>query len=210
MADRDWERELADIDRRLAGIPDAPAPPPATPAPRGRAVPPAAPGQRSPTPAPVPHVPAPQAPQAPRAQRSLGTPAAAPGRRAWRVQLALLLRLAVGAAVVAALIYWPYAAACGAGLAVYLALVGALGLAGVATATSAWRHRAPFVHVLGLAMMVAAAVLGAREVLPRVGYAIPTMERPAAWSCDAVPVAPAPVTAPAITPPFTLPPPSAR
>jgi hypothetical protein len=89
----------------------------------------------------------------------------------------------LGAGVVAALIYWPYPAACGAGLAVYLGLVAALGLAGVATSTSAWRHRAPFVHFLGLTMLAAAAVLGAREVLPRVGYAVPTPGTPATWAC---------------------------
>jgi hypothetical protein len=112
----------------------------------------------------------------------VGTPAA-PGRRSWRAQVALLFRLALGAAVVAALVYWPYPAACGAGLAVYLGLVAALGLAGLGTSTSAWRHRAPFVHVLGLAMITAAAVLGAREVLPRVGYAVPVAGVPATWQC---------------------------
>jgi hypothetical protein len=91
----------------------------------------------------------------------------------------------LGTGIVAALIEWPYPAACGAGLGVYLGLVGALGLAGVTTSTSAWRHRAPFVHLLGLAMVVAAAVLGAREVLPRVGYAVPAPGTPATWACEA-------------------------
>jgi hypothetical protein len=171
MPDPEWERELADIDRRLASVPEPeqaagargvrPAPPAALPA-----------APRAATPAP--------------AGRALGTPAAA-GRRSWRAQFALLLRLAVGAAVVAALVYWPYPAACGAGLAVYLGLVAALGVAGVATSTSAWRHRAPFVHLLGLAMVVAAAVLGAREVLPRVGYAVPAPGAAATWGCPVAP-----------------------
>lgn len=117
----------------------------------------------------------------PVAARSVGSPGA--GRRSWKAQLAMLFRVLVGAAVVAALIYWPYPVACGAGLAVYLGLVAALGLAGVATSTSAWRHRAPFVHLLGLAMVVASAVLAAREVLPRVGYAVPTAGVPATWVC---------------------------
>jgi hypothetical protein len=126
----------------------------------------------------------------------VGTPAAAPGRRSWRAQFALLFWLALGVAVVAALIAWPYPARCGAGLGYYLALVGALAAAGVATSASAWRHRAPFVHVLGLAMVAAAAVLGARDVLPRVGYAIPSAEHPASWSC-AVDPGPAPAATPA-------------
>jgi hypothetical protein len=183
MADRDWERELADIDRRLASIPEtppdaAPAPPP----PEGRraAAPPRA---AAPRPAAARPVETPAAAAARPAGRAIGTPAAEAGRRSWRAQLALLLRLAFGAAAVVALIYWPYPAACGAGLAVYLGLVGVLGLAGIATSTAAWRHRAPFVHVLGLAMLTAAAVLGAREVLPRVGYAVPTAGVPVTWSC---------------------------
>jgi hypothetical protein len=119
------------------------------------------------------------------AGRTVGTPSPGPGRRGWRAQIALLLRVLLGTGIVAALIEWPYPAACGAGLGVYLGLVGALGLAGVTTSTSAWRHRAPFVHLLGLAMVVAAAVLGAREVLPRVGYAVPAPGTPTTWACEA-------------------------
>lgn len=166
MSDRDWDRELADIDRRLgAGSPEAAA----------------ARGARAPASAVPPLQGA--AVDAVPPRRSVGTPAGAPGRRSWRAQLALLLRLVIGVAVVAALVYWPYPARCGAGLAYYLVLVAALAVAGLTTATSAWRHRAPFVHVLGLVMLAAAAVLGARDVLPRVGYAVPTAEHPAAWSC---------------------------
>jgi len=117
------------------------------------------------------------------AGRRIGTPADVPGRRSMRTQVALLLRLAFGAAVVAALIYWPYPARCGLGLSYYLALVSVLGLAGLATSVAAWRHRAPFVHALGVVMIAGAGVLGAREVLPKVGYAFPTVEHPASWSC---------------------------
>jgi hypothetical protein len=100
-----------------------------------------------------------------------------------RTQLALLLRLAFGAAVVAALIYWPYPARCGLGLGYYLALVSVLGLAGLATSVAAWRHRAPFVHLLGLVMIAGAGALGAREVLPKIGYAFPTPDHTASWRC---------------------------
>ena len=57
-----------------------------------------------------------------------------------------------------------------------------LGLAGLATSVSAWRHRAAFVHALGIAMITGAGVLAAREVLPKVGYAFPTPTHPASWS----------------------------
>lgn len=166
MADRNWERELAEIDRRLGSIPEEPVP--AAPAPaRARALPPAA------------SAPAPTAAAAER--RTIGTPA--PGRRGWRTQLALLLRVLVSAGIVAALLYWPYASRCGVQLAYYLALVGALGLTGLWTSVAAWRHRAAFVHLLGLATLAGAVVLGAREVLPKTGYAVPSPAHPASWSC---------------------------
>jgi hypothetical protein len=85
---------------------------------------------------------------------------------------------------VTALLYWPYPSRCGVQLGYYLALVGVLGLTGLWTSVAAWRHRAAFVHLLGLTALVAAAVLGAREVLPKVGYAVPSPAHPAAWSCS--------------------------
>lgn len=164
MSNRDWDKELAEIDRRLASVPDEPQAP-----------------ERS-TPAPV-AAPSPQSPPAAQPARRLGTPAATPGRRAMRTQIALLARLAFGAAVIAALVYWPYPARCGLGLGYYLALVSVLGLAGLATSVASWRHRAPLVHLLGILMLGAAGALGAREVLPKVGYAFPTPEHPASWRC---------------------------
>jgi hypothetical protein len=94
-----------------------------------------------------------------------------------------LLRLAFGAAIIAALVYWPYPARCGLGLGYYLALVGVLAIAGLWTSVAAWRHRAPLVHLIGLTMLVAAGGLGAREVLPKIGYAFPTETHPADWRC---------------------------
>jgi hypothetical protein len=126
---------------------------------------------------------------APTPRRTVGTAAASPGSRGWRAQFALLFWLALGVAVVAALIMWPYPARCGIGLGYYLAVVGALAAAGALTAASAWKHRAPFIHLLGLAMVAAAGVVGARDVLPRVGYAIPSAEHPASWACAVDPAA---------------------
>lgn len=169
MSDRDWDRELAAIDRRLGAVPDPPVTPAqagATPAPPGALV--------------TPDTGQPVLP--PATGRTIGTPAPS-GRRSWRAQFALLFRLVLGVAVVAALIYWPYSARCGVDLGYYLGLVALLGLVGVATSTSAWRHRSSVVHILGLAMVAGAVTLGAREVLPKVGYAIPSLAHPAAWSC---------------------------
>jgi hypothetical protein len=175
MSNRDWDKELAEIDRRLAAVPEEPqrqaAPTVVRPDPprsTGGGALPAAP---------------PASGQAAAAPRRVGTPAEAAGRRSMRTQLALLLRLAFGAAIIAALIYWPYPARCGVGLGYYLALVGVLAIAGLWTSVAAWRHRAPLVHLIGLTMLVAAGGLGAREVLPKIGYAFPSETHPADWRC---------------------------
>ena len=195
MAASDWEKELADIDRRLASIPDAPtggpadarrgAPSPNAPrAPGGWSSLPEAPspGARAPQPVAPPSPRAPLAPDSARHGVSGNDPAAAP--RGWRTRLVLLLRLVLGLAVVAALVLWPYPTRCGVELGYYLAGVGVLALAGMTTMSSAWRHRAPLVHLAGLLMLASAAVLGAREILPKTGYAYPTPEHPVAWSCS--------------------------
>ena len=175
MSNRDWDKELAEIDRRLASVPDAPQ---TEPVPAAQRQAPA----RSAGAVPMSAGAATAAPAA-SAPRRLGTPAEAAGRRSMKTQLALLLRLAFGAAIIAALVYWPYPARCGVGLGYYLALVGVLAIAGLWTSIAAWRHRAPLVHLLGLTMLVAAGGLGAREVLPKLGYAFPTEAHPADWRC---------------------------
>jgi hypothetical protein len=163
MSSRDWEKELAAIDRQLASVPDEalvrnpaavpqrvdPGARPAVAAPRGGA--PAPPG--------------------------------VPARR-WRSTAGLLVRLLIGLAGVAALAVWPYDVRCGSLLAGYLAVTAAVALAGVWTSVAAWRHRAPLVHLVGLALVVTGGVFAAREVLPRVGYALPTPEHPAIWFCQ--------------------------
>ena len=177
MSDRDWDRELAELDRRLASVPDTPAPAAATPPARGTAVPTTS-TATSPDANRRANATAPAA-----SGRTIGNPAPA-GRRSWRAQFALLFRLALGIAVVAALIYWPYSARCGIELGYYLGLVATLAIVGLITSTSAWRHRSSVVHILGLVMLAGAIALAARELLPKVGYAIPSMAHPAGWSCE--------------------------
>ncbi len=163
MTDRDWDKELAAIDRQLSSIPDealVSKPAPAAPAPpAGRA-----PARQRPQPAAGPVV--------------VETP-----RRRWQATLGLLLRLVLGIAAVVAVVMWPYEARCGLALAQYLAVVAVIGLMGLWTSIASWRHRAPLVHLLGLALVATSGVYAAREVLPRVGYAMPTLEHPAIWSC---------------------------
>ena len=165
MTDRNWDKELAAIDRQLASVSDeallgknqpAPAPPMA--------------GGRQPAAVAVP--------------RSVAGPTIVETpRRRWQTTVGLLLRLLLGVAAVVAVVMWPYETRCGLALAEYLAVVGLIGLFGLWTSVASWKHRAPLVHVLGLALMVTSGVYAAREVLPRVGYAMPTLEHPAIWVC---------------------------
>lgn len=147
---RDWDKELAEIDKIMASgggaAPSAPAPAQSA----GRAA------------APVP--------TAGPAARPATSPRAAFG--VWLV--ALLGPLGAGALAI-----WPYAKACGPMLWVYLVGVLAVAGAGIWTMRLAWVHRRGTAHVVGLLTLLAALLLGAMEVLPRVGYAAV----PLTWTC---------------------------
>ena len=82
-----------------------------------------------------------------------------------------------------AMLFWPYDARCGLGLAAYLGATAVVALGGVWSAVWSWRHRAARAHVLSLLILLWGIVLAATEVLPRVGYARPTAAHPPVWSC---------------------------
>jgi hypothetical protein len=92
-------------------------------------------------------------------------------------------RLSLAVALGVGIIFWPYSARCGLGLAAYLGAVAALIVSGGWSAIWTWRHRAARAHLLSLLLVTWGVVLAATEVLPRVGYAIPTVAHPAAWGC---------------------------
>ena len=123
-----------------------------------------------------------------------GAPAAAaPAARAaakepgaWFSWLKVLL--AVGAA--ASLMFWPWPARCGIPILGFTAATGGVALLGIWSAVGTWKHRLGLAHVASLAVTVWGLLLGAREVMPRIGYAIPTLERPGQWSCDGLPAMP--------------------
>jgi hypothetical protein len=160
---RDWDKELADIDRVIEkqGAPPPGGGPPALP-PAG-------------TTSPAPRVP------------PVAEPSVARGSVAmtwfW-VALAVLLALALP--------LWPYGKTCGLQLFFYLGAATLALLAGAAGAINSWRTRRGLAHVISLLVVVAAAIMGAREVLPRTGYAA----QAETWLCPSVPE-PAPAPAPA-------------
>jgi hypothetical protein len=158
MPERDWEKELAEIDRRISTAPEEP---------RGVAVP----GGKAPA-------------TAPRAGAGQGPTVVTAPRRTWKTTAALLFRLVLAAVLVACIVVWPYDTRCGIGLAAYVATIAVAGLASLWTSVAAWRHRSAALHVLGLSLLLASGVYAAREVLPRVGYALPDPLHPTIWVCQ--------------------------
>jgi len=155
---RDWDKELADIDKVIAKGGGVPA--------QGNA-----PATRT-------------------TASSVMTGGGSGGRLAvattwFRVILGLLL--AVG------ITQWPYANACGLNLAMYLGAIATVIVAGLWSTVSSWNRRLGFAHFLSLGVLLWGLVLGAREVLPRIGYS----KQVRTWSCDAAgPVHSGPVEAP--------------
>lgn len=160
MADRNWDKELAKVDKQLASLSDeqllgaASAAPVALPKDASRK---AAKGQPTPM-----------------------TSAPTKETSAIGVYGRLILAMLVGAAMY----IWPYPAQCGLGLAGYLAAVGVVIAGGLWASVWTWRHRAGRAHALSLLVVLWGLVLGATQVLPRTGYAKPDANHPAAWLCQ--------------------------
>jgi hypothetical protein len=97
--------------------------------------------------------------------------------------LGVMARLVLAVALGVGMLFWPYEARCGLGLAAYLASVGVVVGAGVWTSIWTWRHRSSRGHILSLLLILWGGVLGAIEILPRAGYAKPDAAR-ATWACE--------------------------
>jgi hypothetical protein len=106
------------------------------------------------------------------------------------------LRLALATALGVGILFWPYPNRCGLGLAGYLIAISAIVAGGLWSSIWTWRHRTARAHTLSLLLVLWGLVLGAIELMPRVGYAKPDPSRPAGWSC----VAPAPGPATTVAP----------
>ena len=163
MADRDWDKELAKIDKQLASLSDEQlSGPPAKVAPAGRE-----PAKSAAAPA----------------KQSAKAEAVAPKAAKTTTTLGVYARLTLSVALGVAMVVWPYPARCGIGLAAYLAAVVVVVSSGIWSAVWTWRHRAAHAHTLSMLLILWGLVLGSIEVLPRVGYAVPNALHPAAWAC---------------------------
>ncbi|MDX2056371.1 MAG: hypothetical protein SFV24_01105 [Gemmatimonadales bacterium] len=139
---RDWDKEMAEIDKIIAKTPPAQlgsgASGPPAPAKGGGAAAPA---------------------------RAAAPPT---GRAA---VLATWVRVGLGVALGIGMTQWPYFHACGTSLFIYLGAVGVVGISGLWGMVSSWRRRMGLAHSVSLAVLLWSGVLAAATVLPRVGYA---------------------------------------
>ena len=108
----------------------------------------------------------------------------------------VMLRLVLATALGVGMVFWPYDAKCGVGLAGYLAATGVVTAAGVWSSIWTWRHRSSRGHILSLLLVLWGGLLAAIEILPRSGYAKSDPNRPG-WSCPATPT-PAPTQPPPV------------
>lgn len=143
---RDWDRELADIDKIIAGTPPAKLTAGASPAA------------------------APTAPAAP-AGRSISA-----GTVSKRESLSTWFRVGLGMLLGVGMTQWPYFHACGTSLFIYLGAIGVVGLAGLWGAVTSWRRRMGLAHTLSLLVLLWGGVLAAATILPRIDYAKRTAE----------------------------------
>jgi hypothetical protein len=165
--DRDWDKELAKIDKQLSSLSDEALLGPSAPVPATKGQAPAAKPGKAAGKAVAPATPRPASDDA------------RPAGRPW----GLYARLTLSVAAAVAIAFWPYEVRCGAGLAGYLAAVGMVTIGGIWSTVWTWRHRAGRAHSLSLFIILWGLVLGSMEVLPRIGYGKPDLRHPAEWAC---------------------------
>jgi hypothetical protein len=163
----DWDKELAKIDKQLASMSDADL--------LGDQARPALPAGKA---APAP---------AGRPSAKAAPPAAADdhsdGGTSGFAKFMLYARVTLAAALGIGMMFWPYDAKCGSGMVLYLGAVAAVVVSGTWSAVWSWRHRAARLHTLSLLLILWGLVLGAIDVLPRIGYAKADVAHPATWAC---------------------------
>jgi len=158
--ERDWDKEMAEVDRLLKKLPDADPT-------LGRG--------------------AGGAGSAPTVKKPAAVPFAAgagamPGARAWlgtwaKVALGVLVAVGVTPGV------WPYASGCGLRLMFYLVGITTVIGAGLWASISSWKRRLGAAHVVSQVLIVWGILLIMREVMPRVGANAEVL-----WLCPDVPL----------------------
>jgi hypothetical protein len=141
--ERDWDREMREVDKLLAKLPEAEPT-------LGRGVP------------TVPVSPRPAVGGVPGA----GALPAGPARgRAW---VTTWMRVGLGLALGVGMLLWPYTHACGWRLGVYLVGATVVSVAGVWSALTSWKRRLGIAHILSIVLIVWGLALAGRQILPRI------------------------------------------
>jgi hypothetical protein len=140
--ERDWDREMREVDKLLAKLPDA-----------------------DPTPGHGPVIPRPSQGGIPTVRT---TPVAPGGKRGIA---ATWLRLLLGLLLGVGMLMWPYSHVCGAKLLFYALGIATLMIAGAWSALASWKHRQGFAHLLSLLLVLWGIILALGVALPRAGYA---------------------------------------
>ena len=140
--ERDWDREMREVDRLLAKLPEADPT-------LGRGVP------------TVPVSPRP-AVGGVGGHGTLETGAAR--GRAW---ITTWMRVGLGLALGIGMLVWPYSHACGLKLVFYLIGATAVTVAGVLSALTSWKRRLGIAHTLSIILIIWGLGLAGRQLLPR-------------------------------------------
>ena len=136
--ERDWDREMREVDKLLAKLPDADPT-------LGRGVP--------------------TVPVSPRPGHAVQGTGVGPARgKAW---VTTWMRVGLGLALGVGMIAWPYAYACGSKLIFYLIGAATVTVAGVWSALSSWRRRLGWAHTLSIVLIIWGLALAGRQILPR-------------------------------------------
>ena len=143
--DRDWDREMREVDRLLAKLPDA------EPS-LGRGVP--------------------TVPGSPRSGLGAhgvgGAPTVQTAAARGRAWLTTWMRVGLGLALGIGMLVWPYTHSCGLKLVFYLIGATAVTVAGVWSALTSWKRRLGIAHTLSIVLIIWGLGLAGRQLLPRV------------------------------------------
>ncbi|HXQ29691.1 MAG TPA: hypothetical protein VN848_10520 [Gemmatimonadales bacterium] len=88
-------------------------------------------------------------------------------------------RVILGVLVGIGMTQWPYTHGCGWRFMFYLTGIGVVLTAGLWSSLSSWKRRLGVAHLLSQLLIIWGLVLGARAILPRIGYA----KVSAPWLC---------------------------
>ena len=154
--ERDWDKELAEVDRLIAkNLPQA-------------------------DPSLGRHAPAGHASPGTPLRGAAGGAAALPSGRASAGQwLGTWVRVGLGLLIGVGMTQWPYAHSCGPKLLFYLVGVAAVITTGVWSSLSSWRRRLGVAHVLSQVLIVWGVLLAADVFVPRIGA-----KAVATWLCQ--------------------------